>query len=238
VFRALRPIPGVLDIARGVEAVAPRAQILNYTNPMAMLCLAVERASTMPIVGLCHSVQHTAHKLARYMGIPEDDLGYLVAGINHMAWYLDLVYEGRDMYPRLWEVLDDPAIYARDRVRFEAMRRFGYFVTESSEHFSEYVPYFIPHEGHIERIHIPIDDYIRRSQDNLNEFEKIRGKVEAGEDIEVEESVDPVCGMTVEVASARHTSEHDGITYYFCCPGCKKAFEKDPATFVGAAAQS
>ena len=157
-----------------MEEVCPDALLLNYTNPMAMLCLAVARASRVPFVGLCHSVQGTALQLADYIGADPTATRYQVAGINHMAWFLDFRADGQDAYPRLWEATDNPEIAGRDPVRFEMFRRLGYFVTESSEHMAEYVPYFIKRDDLIERFQIPIDEYIRRSERNLAAFESAR----------------------------------------------------------------
>jgi alpha-galactosidase len=190
VFRALRTIPVLLATVREMEELAPDALLLNYTNPMAMLCLAVQRSSSVRVVGLCHSVQMTARRLARYMGLPQDEVTYRVAGINHMAWFLELRHRGEDVYPLLWKALEDPDTLARDPVRFEMMRRLGYFVTESSEHMSEYVPYFIPHPGAIERFNIPIDEYVRRSEANLREAERVRELVASGGSPAVEDSVE------------------------------------------------
>ncbi len=203
IFRALRTIPVVRGIVEDMEAVAPDAILLNYTNPMAMLCLAVFKTSGVPTVGLCHSVQHTSQQLADYAGIPYDEISYRVAGINHMAWFLDFKHNGRDAYPLLWRAMEDEAIVAKDRVRFEMMRRLGYFVTESSEHFSEYVPYFIPHAGHIDRFEVPIDEYIRRSEDNLREFDEVRRLVEEGGSPEVEEGVEYASGIILAMETGR-----------------------------------
>ena len=172
-----------------VRAVAPGSILLNYTNPMAMLCLAVERAGGVPVVGLCHSVQGTARQLAEYVDVPADEVTYKVAGINHMAWFLELCRrDGEDLYPRLWAALDDPLVFGLDKVRFEMMRRLGYFVTESSEHMSEYLPYFIKRDELIERFDIPIDEYIRRSERNLNRAEQERERLDRGETVEVRRS--------------------------------------------------
>ncbi len=207
IFRALRTIPVVRGIAEDMEAVAPRGILLNYTNPMAMLCLAAFKTSAIPTVGLCHSVQHTSQQLAAYAGIPYDEVSYKVAGINHMAWFLEFTHNGRDAYPLLRRAAEDEAIVAKDRVRFEMLRRLGYFVTESSEHFSEYVPYFIPHASHIERFEIPIDEYIRRSEANLWEFDTVRRLVEEGGSPDVEESVE----YAGHIISAMET----GVPYAF-----------------------
>lgn len=165
VFRALRTIPVINAIARDIAEVAhPDCLLLNYTNPMAMNCWAVEKAVGIPHVGLCHSVFGTARMLASHIGIPYEDINYLVAGINHMAFYLKFEYRGQDAYPLLFKVLEDPKRNF-ELVRYEMMRRTGYFVTESSEHQSEYVPYFIHHgENLIKDFNIPIDEYIRRCE--------------------------------------------------------------------------
>jgi alpha-galactosidase len=120
-------------------------------------------------------------QLAEYIDHPADDVDYHVAGINHMAWYLEFkTKSGQDLYPRLWQALNDPLVYSRDKVRFEMMRRLGYFVTESSEHFAEYVPYFLQRDDLIEEYDIPTNEYIRRSARNLREFERARAAFERG----------------------------------------------------------
>jgi alpha-galactosidase len=142
VFRGLRTIPPLLDICRDMAELCPNALLINYSNPMAMICWAIGAATKIRTIGLCHSVQGTAQQLADYIGAPYDEITYWVAGINHQAWFLRFERHGADAYPALRAALDDPAIYAKDRVRFELMRHFGAFVTESSPHLSEYVPYF------------------------------------------------------------------------------------------------
>jgi alpha-galactosidase/6-phospho-beta-glucosidase family protein len=173
VFRGLRTIPAIVSIARDIAEVgAPGCLFLNYTNPMAMNCSAIARAVGVPHVGLCHSVQGTSEQLARYVNIPYEDVTYLVAGINHMAFFLKFECQGRDAYPLLFELLNQPD-FKHDRVRFEMMRRTGYFVTESSEHQSEYVPYFIHHGKQvISDFDIPIDEYLRRCEDIIKHWEK------------------------------------------------------------------
>ncbi|ADB63295.1 glycoside hydrolase family 4 (plasmid) [Haloterrigena turkmenica DSM 5511] len=142
VFRALRTAPTVLDIARDMEELCPDALLLNYTNPMAILCWAVDEATDIDVVGLCHSVQHTTAAIGRYLDVPSEELQHWVAGINHMAWYLELEHDGQDCYPALRDAADDPDVYAQDPVRFDVMDHFGAFITESSHHLSEYLPYF------------------------------------------------------------------------------------------------
>ena len=164
IFRALRTIPVMLAMCREMEEVCPNVTFLNYTNPMAMNTWAVSQATAIKTVGLCHSVQGTAHQLSQYMGIPENELTYLCAGINHMAFYLELKHNGKDAYPLLREVSAKKAIWERDPVRFELFKRLGYFVTESSEHSAEYNPYFIRRDRPeaIDRFSVPIDEYINR----------------------------------------------------------------------------
>ncbi len=165
VFRGLRTIPVLVDIAREIADVGhPDCLFLNYTNPMAMNCWAIHEATGVPHVGLCHSVFGTARMLASHTGLPFEDISYLVAGVNHMAFFLKLQYRGQDIYPLLFRVLEDPD-RTYERVRYEMMRRTGYFVTESSEHQAEYTPYFIHHgEETIAKFDIPIDEYLRRCE--------------------------------------------------------------------------
>ncbi len=172
VFRGLRTIPELLKIARDIESVGdPRCLFLNYTNPMAMNCMAVDRAVGVPAVGLCHSVQGTSRELAGYLDVDPNEVNYRVAGINHMAFFLEFQHRGQDLYPRLFELAEKG--FEKDKVRFEMMRRLGYFVTESSEHQSEYVPYFIHHgEEIIRRFDIPLDEYLRRCEAIIEEWEK------------------------------------------------------------------
>ena len=151
IFKALRTGPAWLDILHDAEELCPRAWVLNYTNPMSILTLAALKGTTMRTVGLCHSVQGTSKQLAGYLDIPYEELEWRCAGINHNAWFTELRYQGQDMYPRLRQQAENPEIYERDPVRFEIMRYFGAFVTESSGHFSEYVPYFRKRSELIER---------------------------------------------------------------------------------------
>lgn len=143
VFRALRTTPVILDICRDIEELCPEAVILNYTNPMSILCWAVkEELPGLSFYGLCHSVQHTARQLASYLGVPFEEVEYWVAGINHQAWFLELRHKGEDLYPRLREAADKPELWTQDTTRFEMFKHLGYFVTESSGHNSEYNPWF------------------------------------------------------------------------------------------------
>jgi alpha-galactosidase len=190
IFRALRTIPVMLDLAREMEEVCPDAIFLNYTNPMSMLCWAWFAATQIPIVGLCHSVQYTTWQISQYAGVPYEEVTYLGGGINHVAWILRFEHNGKDAYPLLRKALDENRIPPEDSVRAELFRRLGYYVTESSEHNAEYSAHFIPHAGQIEKFHVPIDEYIRRSEENLKEFDQIRAQLQRGEAFEIERSAE------------------------------------------------
>jgi alpha-galactosidase len=142
IFKALRTGPVWLDIVADIARLAPHAVVLNYSNPMSILTLAAARASNLQVVGLCHSVQGTSRQLAGYLDIPYDRITWRCAGINHNAWSTTLERDGEDLYPLLRERAKIPEVYEQDPVRFEVMLHLGAFVTESSGHFSEYVPYF------------------------------------------------------------------------------------------------
>jgi alpha-galactosidase len=139
VFRALRTIPVMLSIVKDMERYCPDAILLNYTNPMAMLCRAMQRESTIRLTGLCHSVQGTAHMLARWIGAPRDEITYTCAGINHQAWYLKYEWNGQDAYPLIRKAVEtNEEIYNEEQVRNEMFLHLDYYVTESSGHNSEY----------------------------------------------------------------------------------------------------
>jgi len=142
IFKALRTGPAWLEIVLDIARVAPRAVVMNYTNPMSILTLAALKATDLEVVGLCHSVQGTSRQLAGYLDIPYEQMTWECAGLNHNAWFTKLERGGEDLYPRLRERAQDPETYEKDPVRFEVMLHLGAFVTESSGHFSEYVPYF------------------------------------------------------------------------------------------------
>ena len=139
IFRALRTIPVMLDIARDMERLCPDATMLNYTNPMAMLCRAIQRETSIQMTGLCHSVQGTAEMLAGWIGAPIEEITYTCAGINHMAWYLDYKWKGEDAYPLIRKaIVERPEVYNEEQVRNEMFLAFDHYVTESSGHNSEY----------------------------------------------------------------------------------------------------
>ena len=143
IFRFLRTLPPMMDIVRDMEKYCPAATLLNYTNPMAMLCGALQRQTFIPVTGLCHSVQGTAMMLARWIGAPYEEITYTCAGINHMAWYLDYKWNGRDAYPLIHKAITErPEVYNEEIVRNEMYLAMGKYVTESSGHNSEYNPWF------------------------------------------------------------------------------------------------
>ncbi|MDQ3822841.1 MAG: alpha-galactosidase [Actinomycetota bacterium] len=190
VFRALRTFPVICETARELAELSPNAWLLNYTNPMAMLCWSVYAGTPLErVVGLCHSVQGTAGKLARLLGLEPAEIEYEVAGVNHLAFFLRLAsVGGDDLYPRLaTAIAADPEGRGRT-VRAELHRRLGYFVTESSEHAAEYVPWFLGDAEQHERFRIPLDEYVRRSAANLLEFERVAAAVGNGD------GVGPPCG--------------------------------------------
>ena len=198
IMRGLRTIPVILDICRDMEELCPDALLLNYVNPMSMLCWAISRSSTIKTIGLCHSVQHTAHQLAEDLGIDADSIEYRCAGINHMAFYLDFQQrQGKDLvdlYPRIAERAEVFPMPTRgdversdggfdglsDAVRYEMFKRLGYFVTESSEHFSEYVPWFIKsgRSDLLDKFGIPLDEYPRRCERQIEGWETLRTRLE------------------------------------------------------------
>jgi len=191
IFRGLRTIPFMLELLGDIAAVAPDALLINYTNPMSMLMWAgYEAFPDVRAVGLCHSIPNTAREIASYLGVDHEQLVYECAGINHIAWMTKLEVQGADVYPQLRAAMDDPQVYARDKVRFELLRRLGYFVTESSEHNAEYTPYWLKDDALIKRYDIPLDEYIRRSEQNLIEYAATRKGLLAGEPLRLEPSVE------------------------------------------------
>lgn len=156
IFRFLRTLPPMMDIVRDMEKVCPNAVLLNYTNPMAMLCAAVQRQTFIPVTGLCHSVQGTALMLAEWIGAPIDEIDYLCAGINHQAWYLEYQWKGKDAYPLIHQAITErEEIYNHEIVRNEMYLALGKYVTESSGHNSEYNWWFRKRPDLIEKYCLP-----------------------------------------------------------------------------------
>ena len=190
IFRALRTIPVLLGIARDMDEGCPDAWLLNYTNPMAMLCWAVYEGSPINrVVGLCHSVQGTTRRLAELVGVPFDEVTFLGAGINHQTFILRFEHRGENLYPLLDAAIERDPELART-VRVELYRRLGYFPTESSEHGAEYVPWFMRHDELVERFRIPVGEYVRRSEENMRRYERIRSALAAGEGFGVERTLE------------------------------------------------
>ena len=184
IMRGLRTIPVLLDILKDMEELCPEALFINYVNPMCMNQWAMSRASSIKTVGLCHSVPGTAHELAHDIGVPYEDINYVVAGINHMAFYLKFEDRntGEDLYPLIHKVYDEgrvpiPIVYA-----MRCSTKLGYFVTESSEHFSEYTPWFIKnsHPELIEEFNIPIEEYIERCKAGIITWELLEDVEQTG----------------------------------------------------------
>ena len=180
IFRALRTIPVMMDFARDMEEVCPDAWFLNYTNPMAMLSGAMQRYTAVKTVGLCHSVQVCARTLMRHAGMEYDNsIQWKIAGINHQAWLLEISKNGEDLYPEIKRRCAAITEKHDDMVRLEIMKRFGYYVTESSEHNAEYMPFFIKdkYPELIDRFNIPLDEYPRRCVRQIADWEKRRDEL-------------------------------------------------------------
>ncbi len=203
IFRGLRTIPVLEAICRDMEDVCPNALLMQYVNPMAINCWAIkEIAPSIRNVGLCHSVQHTAGHLASCLGENIDNISYVSAGINHIAFFLK--YEKvdnngarQDLYPRLKALAAEGKVPADDRVRFDALKRLGHFVTESSEHFSEYTSWYIKNHRPelVEQFNIPLDEYIRRCEVQIAEWQALRQDLEGGKPIEVCRSNEYAAGI-------------------------------------------
>ena len=175
IFRTLRTVPVMLDFAKDMASVCPDAWMLNYTNPQGSLVTAMSWATDLKIVGLCHSVQCCAQGLLSNLGIEGvEKLQWNIAGINHQSWLLEVTDGGKDLYPEIKRRAKKLLAAARkkgaeknwDMVRLELMMRFGHYITESSEHSAEYMPYFIKHRYPelIEEYNVPIDEYLRRCE--------------------------------------------------------------------------
>ncbi|MBW7862809.1 MAG: alpha-glucosidase/alpha-galactosidase [Candidatus Hydrogenedentes bacterium] len=179
IFRGLRTIPVMLDYCRILEKAAPDALLINYSNPMAMLTGAILKGTGVRAVGLCHSVQSCAPCLCAELDLPQDRLRWKVAGINHQGWLLEISRDGEDLYPEIKRRAQLPEYVDKDTVRFEVMRRFGYYVTESSEHSAEYMPWFIKARAPelIGRFHIPLDEYPRRCLEQIKNWAGMRGEL-------------------------------------------------------------
>ncbi|MCP3027937.1 alpha-glucosidase/alpha-galactosidase [Halobacillus sp. A5] len=180
IFRTLRTIPVMLEIARDIETVCPNAWLLNYTNPMAALTGFMNRHTNVKTIGLCHSVQACTKELFEALDMDHSGIEERIAGINHMAWLLEVKKDGKDLYPEIKKrAKEKQKEKHNDMVRFELMDKFGYYITESSEHNAEYHPYFIKSQYPelIEHFNIPLDEYPRRCVNQIKEWEDMRDEI-------------------------------------------------------------
>ncbi|WP_078623949.1 alpha-glucosidase/alpha-galactosidase [Streptomyces monomycini] len=186
IFRALRTFPLLRALAEDMAGLCPDAWLLNYTNPMAMNVMYLTQATPLRrVVGLCHSVYWTVHDLAELLGVPYEEVSYLAAGVNHQAWVLRFERHGQDLYPLLDDVIaKDPQLLRR--VRVDMYRRLGHYPTETSEHSSEYVPWYLHHDSEVERLRLPIGTYLDIIKENAAEYERTRDALAAGAPLPVE----------------------------------------------------
>ena len=186
IFRGLRTFPVLAGIAADMLEICPDAWLLNYTNPMAMnVAYLAAVAPRLKVVGLCHSVYWTIRGLCEVIEVPFEEVSYWSAGVNHQAWVLRWEREGRSLYPLLdARIAADPEL--RRRVRVDMYRRLGYYPTETSEHSSEYLPFYLHHDTEVERLRIPVGDYVRISEENLAEYSATRAGLLAGEPLTID----------------------------------------------------
>ncbi|MEU9381907.1 alpha-glucosidase/alpha-galactosidase [Streptomyces sp. NPDC048279] len=186
IFRALRTFPFLRDLGRDISEVCPQAWLLNYTNPMAMNVQYLTQATGLTrVVGLCHSVYWTLRDLADLVKVPYEEISYHAAGVNHQAWVLRFEHQGRSLYPRLDELIASDDQLLR-RVRVDMYRRLGYYPTETSEHSSEYVPWYLHHDSEVERLRLPIGEYLKIVDENVATYERTRDALAAGTPVAVE----------------------------------------------------
>jgi alpha-galactosidase len=186
IFRALRTFPLLRGLGADIASVCPDAWLLNYTNPMAMNVQYLTEATGLTrVVGLCHSVYWTMRGLAELVDVPFEEVTYRAAGVNHQAWVLEFLRDGVDLYPRLDERIEaDPEL--RRRVRVDMYRRLGYYPTETSEHSSEYVPWYLGHESEISRLRVPVGNYLEIVDENIAAYEQTRAALASGAPLDVE----------------------------------------------------
>lgn len=226
-FRALRTYPMLRGLCQDMAELCPRAVLLNYSNPMSMNMQTISRTSDVRAVGLCHSVQGTFQQLMGYLKEDPEQVAFTCAGINHMAFYLRLEKNGQDLYPRLFEAMKNPEIYKTNKVRFELMKRLGYFVTESSEHNAEYNPWFIPRGGDcVARHDVPIDEYLYRCDEIIGEFDRMKKFSQSDEPMKVHRSHE--YGSTIIHAMASGTP----AVVYGNMPNGRGAISSLPASAI------
>ena len=219
IMRALRTIPVVLDLARDMERYCPNAWLLNYVNPMSMLQMALARRFPhLKTVGLCHSVRYTLRELAQDLGLDHEDLVFTCAGINHLAFYLTLERmengEARSLYPQLRKIAQEGKFPPANRVRYEMLQRLGYFVTESSEHFAEYVPWFIKSAQPqlIDDFNIPLDEYLSRCEQQSKDWDQMRDALESPDyQFDLKRSVEYAADILAGLELNREVTIHGNV---------------------------
>lgn len=190
IFRALRTFPVLKALGEDIAAVCPDAWLLNYTNPMAMNVQYLTRATGLTrVVGLCHSVYWTMRDLADLVKVPYEEISYHAAGVNHQAWVLRFEHQGTDLYPRLDALIAEDE-QLRRRVRVDMYRRLGHYPTETSEHSSEYVPWYLHHDSEIDRLRLPVGAYLGIVDENVAAYEETRRALAAGEPLPVEATME------------------------------------------------
>ena len=221
IMRGLRTVPVLVDVAREMRDLSPNALLMNYVNPMAILSLAVQRmVPEIQYVGLCHSVQGTAEELAHDLGVEPANLVYTCAGINHMAFYNQFTQRlpdgsTEDLYPRLKALAAAGNVPDGNRVRYEILRKFGYFVTESSEHFAEYSPWFIKRDRPdlIEKFNIPLDEYPRRCEKQMADWAAELQRIETQHDIEIKQSREYAASIINSLATGEPSVIYGNVLY-------------------------
>ena len=189
VFRALRTFPVLRGLAQDIAEVCPDAWLLNYTNPMVMNVWYLKELGVRHVAGLCHSVYWTMQGLSDVVGVPYEDVTYLAAGVNHQSWVLRFERDRENLYDRLdAAIAADPEL--RRRVRVDMYRRLGFYPTETSEHSSEYVPWYLGHAGEVERLRLPIGAYLDIVAENLASYEHTRNALKTGDPVEVEPTME------------------------------------------------
>ncbi len=221
IFRALRTVPVMRAIAEDMAAVCPNAWLLNYTNPMAILTGAMLRDTPIKTVGLCHSVQVCVDELCEALGMDLEQPRSRIAGINHMAWLLELYDGDRDVYPEMRRKASEVLAKARrgenpgtkDLVRLALLERFGHYVTESSEHNAEYTPWWIKRHSPelIERYQIPLDEYPRRCREQIEEWSRMRETLLSTSRIEHQRTVEYAADIVGAIVNARPVRIHGNI---------------------------
>ena len=203
VFKGLRVVPIIIDICRDIKELCPNAILFNYSNPMCIIMLSILYATEIEAYGLCHSVQGTADLLANYLGVSMDKVSYLCAGINHMAWYLTYKVDGIDAYPKLKAIAKDKRLIEKfaedneygniklyDYVRFSMLEHFGYFITESPYHLSEYLPYFRRNQNTIKNYKVDTRWHLELLKGKDDYYRQVREIVSGGKDIEIKKSLE------------------------------------------------